>query len=98
MRSVNDMTTAPIQAAAPVRTGSWAGRTFRQLGIDTQYVLLGFPLGIITVFVCMVGSWLAASPRSSEPGPHPCWGESCHTPATNAANRTTGSSGGCSGR
>jgi signal transduction histidine kinase len=58
MPSVNDMTTAPIQAAAQVRTGGRAARTLRQLGMDTQYVLLGFPLGIITVVLCMVGFWL----------------------------------------
>ncbi|MFG2037614.1 sensor histidine kinase [Dactylosporangium sp. NPDC048998] len=28
-------------------------RIFRQLGIDTQYVLLGFPLGIITLVLCV---------------------------------------------
>jgi signal transduction histidine kinase len=33
-------------------------RTLRQLGLDTQYVLLGFPLGIITVVVLMTGFWL----------------------------------------
>jgi len=56
--SVNDMTTAPMQAAAPVETRGWAARTFRQLGIDTQYVLLGFPVGIVTVVLCMTGFWL----------------------------------------
>jgi signal transduction histidine kinase len=30
-------------------------RIFRQLGVDTQYALLGFPLGIITVVLCTVG-------------------------------------------
>ncbi|MER7002091.1 sensor domain-containing protein [Dactylosporangium sp. NPDC000555] len=30
-------------------------RIFRQLGIDTQYVLLGFPLGLITLVLCMTG-------------------------------------------
>jgi signal transduction histidine kinase len=29
----------------------------RQLGIDTQYVLLGFPLGLVTVVLCMVCFW-----------------------------------------
>src|ERR1051325_9095686 len=53
------MTNAPIQAAAaPIETRSWAARTFRQLGIDTQYVLVGFPLGIVTVVLCMTLFWL----------------------------------------
>ncbi|MFC3993435.1 sensor histidine kinase [Actinoplanes siamensis] len=30
-------------------------RHLRQLGIDTQYVLLGFPLGIITIVLCLTG-------------------------------------------
>ncbi|MEV6923535.1 sensor domain-containing protein [Dactylosporangium sp. NPDC051485] len=30
-------------------------RIIRQLGIDTQYVLLGFPLGLITVVLCLTG-------------------------------------------
>jgi signal transduction histidine kinase len=33
-------------------------RMLRQLGLDTQFVLLGFPLGLITVILCMVGFWL----------------------------------------
>jgi signal transduction histidine kinase len=33
-------------------------RAVRQLGVDTQYVLLGFPLGLITVVLTMVGFWL----------------------------------------
>ena len=33
-------------------------RMVRRLGIDTQYVLLGFPLGLITLVLCMVGFWL----------------------------------------
>jgi signal transduction histidine kinase len=47
MPSVNDMTTtyADDEGYAPSRTL----RVLRQLGIDTQYVLLGFPLGILTV-------------------------------------------------
>ncbi|MBG0565148.1 sensor histidine kinase [Actinoplanes aureus] len=32
-----------------------AGRYLRQLGIDTQYVLLGFPIGLITIVLCMTG-------------------------------------------
>src|SRR3954451_20672638 len=38
--SVNGMTTT----TPPLAPGRLS-RTFRQLGIDTQYVLLGFPLG-----------------------------------------------------
>ncbi|WP_433613211.1 sensor histidine kinase [Dactylosporangium sp. CA-139114] len=30
-------------------------RILRQLGIDTQYVLLGFPLSIITIVLCVTG-------------------------------------------
>jgi signal transduction histidine kinase len=37
---------------------STPGRMLRQLGHDTVYVILGFPLGIITVVLCMVGFWL----------------------------------------
>ncbi|WP_433828164.1 sensor histidine kinase [Actinoplanes sp. CA-015351] len=35
-----------------------ARRYLRQLGIDTQYVLLGFPLGLITLVLCMTGFFL----------------------------------------
>jgi signal transduction histidine kinase len=46
MPNVNDMTTTYADADyAPNR----ALRMLRQLGIDTQYALLGFPLGILTV-------------------------------------------------
>jgi signal transduction histidine kinase len=34
---------------------SVAGRMLRQLGLDTQYVLLGFPLGLAAVVLTMVG-------------------------------------------
>ncbi|WP_328464651.1 sensor histidine kinase [Actinoplanes sp. NBC_00393] len=34
---------------------SLAGRYLRQLGIDTQYVLLGFPIGLITIVLCLTG-------------------------------------------
>ncbi|MEU4423659.1 sensor histidine kinase [Actinoplanes sp. NPDC024001] len=34
---------------------SVAGRYLRQLAIDTQYVLLGFPIGLITIVLCMAG-------------------------------------------
>ncbi|MEV8513291.1 sensor domain-containing protein [Dactylosporangium sp. NPDC051484] len=36
-------------------------RIFRQLGIDTQYVLLGFPLAIITLVLCVTGFALGVS-------------------------------------
>ncbi|MFF0379639.1 sensor histidine kinase [Actinoplanes missouriensis] len=36
-------------APAPAR------RFLRQLGVDTQYVLLGFPIGLITLVLCMTG-------------------------------------------
>jgi signal transduction histidine kinase len=52
--TVDDMTTIHVAAAEPAPIG----RLFRRLGIDTQYVLLGFPLGIITVVLCMTGFWL----------------------------------------
>jgi signal transduction histidine kinase len=35
-----------------------ASRVLRQLGLDTQFILLGFPLGLITVVLCMVGFFL----------------------------------------
>ena len=51
MSSVNDMTTTPAPAlAAPVRM-------LRQIGIDTQYVLLGFPIGILTVSLLTTLFW-----------------------------------------
>ncbi|GLW32003.1 sensor histidine kinase [Actinoplanes regularis] len=46
------MTTA--YAGAPATTAP-ARRYLRQLGIDTQYVLLGFPLGLITIVLCLTG-------------------------------------------
>ncbi len=46
MHSVDDMTTT----ITPRRSG-----IFRQLAVDTQYVLLGFPLGIVTVVLFLVG-------------------------------------------
>jgi signal transduction histidine kinase len=33
-------------------------RLLRQLGLDTQFILLGFPLSIITIVMCMVGFFL----------------------------------------
>lgn len=50
MPSVDDMTTT-ITPLGPGRVS----RIFRQLGIDTQYVLLGFPLSIITIVLCLTG-------------------------------------------
>ena len=48
MSSVKDMTTyaAPVESAPALRL-------LRRLGIDTQYVLAGFPLGLITVTLFM---------------------------------------------
>jgi signal transduction histidine kinase len=55
MPSVNDMTTTYAdEQYAP----SPALRMLRQLGIDTQYVLLGFPLGIIAMALCLTGFFL----------------------------------------
>jgi signal transduction histidine kinase len=48
MPSVNDMTTTYAEYA-PNR----ALQMLRQLGVDTQYVLLGFPLGIISISLCL---------------------------------------------
>jgi signal transduction histidine kinase len=48
MPSVDDMTTiAPVASRPPYL------RMLRQLGLDTQFILLGFPLGLITVILCM---------------------------------------------
>jgi signal transduction histidine kinase len=47
MPSVNTMTTQASLTRSPL------ARLVRQVGIDTQYVLLGFPIGIITVTVFM---------------------------------------------
>jgi Putative sensor len=54
MPTVDDMTTTHVATAEPAPVG----RLLRRLGIDTQYVLLGLPLGIITVVLCMTGFWL----------------------------------------
>jgi len=57
MPSVNDMTTtlAPQdQRYAP----GLAQRLLRRLGMDTQYILLGFPLGLITLVLCLPGFFL----------------------------------------
>jgi signal transduction histidine kinase len=53
MPSVNGMTTI-----APVVSRPTHLRMLRQLGLDTQFILLGFPLGLITVVLCMVGFFL----------------------------------------
>ncbi|GAA4943159.1 sensor histidine kinase [Actinoplanes utahensis] len=45
--------------AAPTR--SLVGRYFRQLGIDTQYVLIGFPIGMVTFVVGLSGFALGIS-------------------------------------
>jgi signal transduction histidine kinase len=47
-------TTAASEDLAP----SAAGRMLRQLGLDTQYILLGFPLGLVAVVLTMVGFFL----------------------------------------
>jgi signal transduction histidine kinase len=52
--TVNGMPTAPYASTVP-RASSRVRRVFRQLGIDTQYVLLGFPLGLLTLVLLMVG-------------------------------------------
>ena len=52
MPSVKGMTTTYADdqyAPSPV------ARAFRHLGVDTQYVLLGFPLGIVTIVLGTVG-------------------------------------------
>ncbi len=51
MPNVNGMTTYASPAPSP------AVRLLKQLGIDTQYVLVGFPLGILTVTLCMTLFW-----------------------------------------
>jgi signal transduction histidine kinase len=48
MPSVKDMTTT---AAPPARV-------LRQIGIDTQYVLIGFPIGLVTIVLCMTLFWV----------------------------------------
>jgi len=53
MPNVNDMTTI-----APDATRPRYARMLRQLGLDTQFILLGFPLGIITIVLCLVGFFL----------------------------------------
>ncbi len=54
MPSVEDMTTAPIAVPAGDQVRR---RPLRQLAIDTQYVLLGFPIGLVTVVLCMTCFW-----------------------------------------
>ena len=51
MTSVDDMTTSI--ASAPGRA---PGRgILRQLALDTQFILLGFPLGLVTIVLCLTG-------------------------------------------
>jgi signal transduction histidine kinase len=54
LSSVEDMTTTYAGAPATDHPAP-ARRYLRQLGIDTQYVLLGFPLGMITIVLCLTG-------------------------------------------
>jgi signal transduction histidine kinase len=52
------MTTAPVQAAAPaspVRT------VVQQLGVDSAYVLVGFPLAIVSFVVLLAGTAVGAT-------------------------------------
>jgi signal transduction histidine kinase len=56
MPSVNDMTTTTASAVQLER--STTSRILRQLGRDTQFTLVGFPLGLITVVLSMVGFFL----------------------------------------
>jgi signal transduction histidine kinase len=50
--SVNGMTTTSVSGEyAP----GLAQRLLRRLGQDTLYILLGFPLGLITLVLCLVG-------------------------------------------
>ena len=51
VNSVDDMTTT----ITPMLGHGRFSRIFRQLAVDTQYVLLGFPLGIITIVLFLTG-------------------------------------------
>ena len=53
MPSVDDMTTTTV-ATDRLETPP-AARLLRRVGLDTQYVLLGFPLGIFSIVVLMTG-------------------------------------------
>jgi signal transduction histidine kinase len=55
MPSVEDMTTTHAETAV---TPAPPVRLLRRIGIDTQYVLIGFPLGIIAVVLSMTVFWL----------------------------------------
>ncbi|BCY05290.1 histidine kinase [Actinoplanes sp. L3-i22] len=59
MPSVEDMTIS--YADAPATTPAPARRYLRQLGVDTQYVLLGFPIGLITLVLCIAGFAIGVS-------------------------------------
>ena len=50
------MTTATV----PAFRGNAFTRVVRRLGNDTQYVLVGFPLGIVTISLLMTGFSLGA--------------------------------------
>ncbi|PRY29586.1 signal transduction histidine kinase [Pseudosporangium ferrugineum] len=52
MTSVNGMTTS-IAAAPEHRSPAW--RILRGIGLDTQFILLGFPLGLITLVLFVTG-------------------------------------------
>ena len=52
MPSVNGMT--PTSVTADFAPGL-AQRLLRRLGQETLYILVGFPLGLITLVLCLVG-------------------------------------------
>jgi signal transduction histidine kinase len=52
MTSVDDMTATSAYAPSPALR---ALRLLRQVGVDTQYVILGFPLAIIALVVAVTG-------------------------------------------
>src|SRR4051812_34086193 len=47
-------------ATAPALRGNAFSRVVRRLGNDTQYVLVGFPIGIVTISLLMTGFGLGA--------------------------------------
>lgn len=53
MPSVEDMNTTTV--ASEDLAPSLAGRMLRQLGLDTRYILLGFPLGLVAAVLTVVG-------------------------------------------
>ena len=54
MPSVKGMTTYPDERLEPAP----ALRFLRQLAVDTQFILIGFPLGLLALVLSMVGFWL----------------------------------------